>query len=92
MELGARASRPGTRVGGLAFSPEVSESRGGRVQVRDRGCGAVSASWIESWAERLARDAHARARLFRLLWVVSTLFTLFGFVVMFLVLRRQGVL
>ncbi|HLE97272.1 MAG TPA: hypothetical protein VI997_07870 [Candidatus Thermoplasmatota archaeon] len=52
----------------------------------------MSASWIESWAERLARDAHARARLFRLLWVVSTLFTLFGFVVMFLVLRRQGVL
>lgn len=52
----------------------------------------MSASRVESWAERLARDADARTRLFRALWLVSTLFTIFGFVVIFLVLRRQGVL
>lgn len=50
------------------------------------------ASRVEAWQAHLAADERARTRLFRLLWFASTAMTLAGFVIILVMLRRQGIL
>ena len=47
---------------------------------------------FEAWLDRLREDEAARTRLYRLLWYASTATTVTGFVLILILLRRQGVI
>lgn len=47
---------------------------------------------VARWLDRLQQDEAARTRLFRILWLTSTAVTVLGFVIIAIVLSRQGIL
>lgn len=62
------------------------------VTARAVGEAAPEPGRVEAWLRHLQEDEGARTRLFRLLWYVSTATTLAGFVIILVLLRRQGIL